>query len=81
MAEASAALTFHVICQTQNFADSEDEKVQFQMSVREDMTISCVIIEVKFEEFSVGLSPLLALPECLCIVNGRDVSANQWSCR
>ena len=30
----------------QQFADSDEEKMRFQMSIREDMTISCVITEV-----------------------------------
>lgn len=39
-----------------DFADTEEEKIRFQMAVREDMTISCVIMQVKFEEYAVELT-------------------------
>ena len=39
----------------QCFADNDEEKLQFQRTIREDMTIPCVVIDVKYEEFAVGM--------------------------
>jgi hypothetical protein len=46
------------ILSEQFFADNDDEKLQFQRTIREDMTIPCVVMDVKYEEFSVGMQGL-----------------------
>ena len=76
--QSDSTLPYKVLCTLENgltgvlmdrdFADDEEGRLKFQQTIREDMTISCVIVAVKYEEFAVGECPVPSPLRCfLCL--------------